>query len=94
MLRAIRYLILLIGIIFLPIQSFAANSGSSHVKVELLQEEQTVQPGRPFWVALHLDLEDGWHVYWKNPGDAGMPLKVEWNLPAGFEAGSFAVALS
>lgn len=60
---------------------------SSHVKVELLQEEETIQSGRPFWVALHFKLEEGWHVYWKNPGDAGIPLKIEWKLPPGFEAG-------
>jgi len=62
-------------------------SGSAHVKATLLQEKETIQPGRPFWVALKLDLDRDWHVYWKNPGDAGVPLKVEWILPYGFEAG-------
>lgn len=71
----------------LPFQAQALIGGASHVKVKLIQEDETVQPGRPFWVALHLELEKDWHVYWKNPGDAGIPLKVEWTLPAGFEAG-------
>lgn len=69
-----------------PLSIFAAE-GPSPVKVELIQEEKSIQPNRPFWVALRLKLEEGWHVYWKNPGDAGMPLQVEWKLPAGFEAG-------
>jgi thiol:disulfide interchange protein DsbD len=87
MLRTVRFfLVLMIGLI-LPFQLSAVIGGSSHVKAELLQEEETIQPGRPFWIALHLTLEKDWHVYWKNPGDAGIPLKVEWNLPAGFEAG-------
>ncbi len=64
-----------------------AFGGPAHVKAQLVQEEETIQPGRPFWVAIHLDIEDSWHVYWKNPGDAGMPLKIEWKLPEGFEAG-------
>lgn len=54
----------------------------------LVSEEETIQPGRPFWVAVHLDIEDHWHTYWKNPGDAGMPLVVDWTLPEGFEVGS------
>jgi thiol:disulfide interchange protein len=84
MIKLIRILLLAI---FLPLQAFAVFGGNPHVKVELVQEEETIQPGRPFWVAVHLVMEEGWHVYWKNPGDAGMPLKVEWQLPVGFEAG-------
>jgi DsbC/DsbD-like thiol-disulfide interchange protein len=30
---------------------------------------------------------EGWHVYWKQAGDAGLPPKLAWTLPAGFEAG-------
>jgi thiol:disulfide interchange protein DsbD len=29
----------------------------------------------------------GWHTYWKNPGDAGLPLRIQWRLPEGFSAG-------
>ncbi len=82
----IRFFLLLIGFA-LPLQSFAGFGGPAHVQVKLVQEEETIQPGRPFWVAIHLNIEDDWHVYWKNPGDAGMPLKIEWKLPPGFEAG-------
>lgn len=70
-----------------PFQLSAVMGGPLHVKVDLIQEDETVLPGHPFWVALHLELEKDWHVYWKNPGDAGIPLKVEWTLPPGFEVG-------
>jgi thiol:disulfide interchange protein len=82
-----RFFLILIMGWMLPFQVSAIMGSPSHVRVELIQEEETIQPGRPFWVALHLNLEDGWHVYWKNPGDAGIPLKVEWKLPNGFEVG-------
>lgn len=82
----VRFFLVWIGLI-LPFQASALIGGPAHVKAELIQEEETIQPGQPFWVAVSLKVEDGWHVYWKNPGDAGIPLKVEWNLPAGFEAG-------
>ncbi len=29
----------------------------------------------------------GWHTYWKNPGDAGLPTRIEWQLPEGWSAG-------
>ena len=29
----------------------------------------------------------GWHGYWLNPGDAGLPMDVKWQLPTGFSAG-------
>jgi len=68
------------------------NSGSfgsqeSHVKAELISEVTSIQPGKPFWVGLHLKLDKHWHVYWQNPGDAGLQTKLEWNLPQGFTAG-------
>lgn len=86
MLHYIRIFLLLIGLA-MPLQSFASFGGPAHVKVKLIMEEEAIQPGSPFWVAVHLTIEEGWHVYWKNPGDAGVPLKVEWKLPPGFEAG-------
>lgn len=64
----------------------AAETESSPVSFALVHETQAIAPGRPFWVALHLKLEDNWHSYWKNPGDAGMPTSVEWTLPEGFTA--------
>ena len=87
MVSTIRFFLLLTMGFVMPFQVSAAMGGSSRVRVELFQEEETIQPNHPFWIALHLNLEDGWHVYWKNPGDAGIPLKIEWNLPEGFEAG-------
>ncbi len=38
-------------------------------------------------VGLHIGLAPGWHLYWVNPGDAGLAPEVIWKLPAGYEAG-------
>lgn len=35
-----------------------------------------------------MKIRRGWHTYWKNPGDSGLPPKMKWNLPGGFSAGS------
>lgn len=81
--------ILLIGLFFLfglstPI--FSDDSPTTdNVQVSLIHEEETIQPGKPFWVAIQMQLDKEWHTYWKNPGDAGMPIQVEWQLPDGFK---------
>lgn len=31
--------------------------------------------------AVVIRLEDGWHIYWRNPGDSGMPTSFEFILP-------------
>jgi DsbC/DsbD-like thiol-disulfide interchange protein/cytochrome c biogenesis protein CcdA len=38
-------------------------------------------------LAIHMRTNPGWHGYWLNPGDAGLPMEVRWQLPPGFEAG-------
>ncbi len=59
----------------------------ANVKAELLAEMQTVQAGTTVWVFLKQTIRDGWHTYWRNPGDSGAPTKLFWDLPSGFEAG-------
>jgi thiol:disulfide interchange protein len=39
----------------------------------LVTDTDTMQPNKPFRVGLRLRMADGWHTYWKNPGDAGAP---------------------
>jgi thiol:disulfide interchange protein/DsbC/DsbD-like thiol-disulfide interchange protein len=68
-----------------------ASSGSTiataNVKARLVSEVQSLSPGQVFWVALELDIKDGWHTYWRNPGDSGEATKLAWQLPPGFTAG-------
>ena len=55
--------------------------------MQLVSEVQTIKAGESFWIGLDMVLEEHWHVYWKNPGDSGMPPKVSWGLPEGFKIG-------
>ena len=43
----------------------------AHTEVELVSDNQSVAPGKPFWVALRMKMDPHWHVYWRNPGDSG-----------------------
>jgi thiol:disulfide interchange protein/DsbC/DsbD-like thiol-disulfide interchange protein len=68
-----------------------ALSGSAvatdNVKARLVSEVESVGPGQVFWVALELNIRDGWHTYWRNPGDSGQATSLAWQLPPGFTAG-------
>lgn len=43
---------------------------------------------RSMYVGVRFTIAPGWHLYWKNPGDFGLPTKVAWELPVGFSAES------
>ncbi|MCS6782498.1 MAG: protein-disulfide reductase DsbD family protein [Gloeomargarita sp. SKYBB_i_bin120] len=60
-----------------------------YVQARLLSDVQVVQPGRPFWVGLQLDVTPGWYVYWQNPGDSGDRVRVDWQLPPGVTVGEW-----
>lgn len=57
------------------------------VQAQLVSEVQSLQPGTPFWVGLHFKIRQGWHTYWRNPGDSGSAPTLKWILPDGFTAG-------
>lgn len=66
-------------------QAFAQSA--SHVKVELVSEQTTIQPGGAVTVGLYFKMQKGWHVYWENPGDSGQSPTLQWSLPEGFTVG-------
>jgi DsbC/DsbD-like thiol-disulfide interchange protein len=63
-----------------------ALSGTDLVKAELVVDHPAVDANQPFYVGVKLTIAPGWHIYWKNPGDAGVPTLVRWTLPAGYHA--------
>ena len=67
--------------------AFAAPVRTAHVEAELVPERTALVPGQPMTVALRLKMADGWHTYWRNPGDSGLPTTLAWTLPAGVAAG-------
>ena len=64
---------------------------TDQVRAELLAwAPDGVEPGKQVWLGLQLAHQPGWHTYWKNSGDSGLPTVLEWQLPAGIDAGEIA----
>lgn len=83
-----RFTLFLVLMIVLINYSFAQFGGQlSHVQTSFYAEELSIQPGKPFWVAVALEMDDHWHVYWRNPGGPGLATEITWDLPEGFSAG-------
>jgi thiol:disulfide interchange protein/DsbC/DsbD-like thiol-disulfide interchange protein len=70
------------------VPALAASSSADlpHVHVQLIAPDAQLHPGRNN-AGLYFKLEPGWHVYWKNPGDAGEPPHIKWTLPQEVTAG-------
>jgi len=88
----VLFCLLLTPILLAAPRLAAADAGPSvaattNVTARLVSDVRSVAPGQSFSVALVLDIRDGWHTYWRNPGDSGQATKIAWILPAGFTAG-------
>ncbi|MDP2006255.1 MAG: protein-disulfide reductase DsbD family protein [Rubrivivax sp.] len=72
----------------LPAQAQAVVT-TPQVKAELVAHApEGVTAGKPLWLGLKIEHKTHWHTYWKNPGDSGLPTTLEWQLPAGVQAGA------
>jgi thiol:disulfide interchange protein len=69
-----------------PARAAAVNTG--HLTAELVPDRVSITPGGTLHVALRQAIEPGWHTYWRNPGDSGQPVTLDWTLPAGWRAGA------
>lgn len=65
----------------------AAPVQAAHTSVELIAEQGAIIPGESFDLAIRFELEEHWHIYWKNPGASGLGTEINWTLPEGIEAG-------
>jgi thiol:disulfide interchange protein DsbD len=66
----------------------AAVVTTPQVRAELVAHAPDgVVAGKPVSLGLLIRHQPQWHTYWKNPGDSGLPTRLDWQLPAGVTAG-------
>ncbi len=91
--RLYRNRLLILFTLFSVIQTLTATSShakavrTQYAEAELITEMNVAAPGSSFRAALRLKPAKDWHVYWINPGDAGLAPTLEWQLPDGFTVG-------
>ena len=61
--------------------------GQKAMAVSLVAESDAPAAGGTVTLALLMKPRPGWHGYWENPGDAGVPNRIAWRLPVGVSAG-------
>ncbi len=82
---------LLLALLMAPAAHAASRVSTEQVKAELLvHAPQGLRPGAAAWLGLKLVHKKGWHTYWLNPGDSGLPTQLQWSLPSGLRAGEIA----
>jgi thiol:disulfide interchange protein DsbD len=60
---------------------------ASRTKVELVNLTADVRPGERALVAVRFVCDEHFHIYWKNPGDAGQSPAISWKQAAGTSPG-------
>ena len=77
-------------VIFFAALTLSCFADSNPLSISLVSEVNSIAPGQPFYVGLHLQHPSGYHTYWKFPGIVGVPTGIEWKLPEGWRADEIA----
>lgn len=83
---ALTPLMLLFALLAACLAPNSVHAQDNNIAAELVAED-AAGPGKQVMLAIHFTPKAGWHGYWENPGDAGYGMTLDWQLPAGWEAG-------
>ena len=56
------------------------------VKFEIISDVDTIEPESTFKLAVRATIDKDWHIYWKGPGENGLPTLIDWVVPDNFIA--------
>ena len=59
---------------------------SGHASAEWISASGSYEAGKPVQTGIRVVIEEGWHTYWINPGEAGSKISITWTLPEGWTA--------
>lgn len=69
-------------------QAESDRAATEQVSAQLLASVNAVSPGETLWLGVQQKIIPHWHTYWINPGDSGVPTRIDWHLPEGVSAGA------
>ena len=68
---------------------FGDLAAAVRTKVDLVNLTPDIRPGEKALIAMRFRCDPHFHIYWKNPGDAGQSPTVEWQEKSGATVGDF-----
>ena len=60
---------------------------AANTDARLILSHDSAKPGETILAGIQMKMAPGWHTYWQNGGDSGMPTTIDWTLPKGVTAG-------
>ncbi len=71
--------------LFIHLESETINTGHANVSLVKINDQSISENNL---IGIKMDMQKNWHTYWKNPGDSGGPIKVQWKTSDNIEIGS------
>ena len=68
--------------LFISILAASNPVETGHAKASLITNLQDSQQ-ESFYIGVRLEMQEGWHTYWENPGDSGSPFDATWEVAQG-----------
>lgn len=79
-----RYWFALVALaLALPARAERFGRNERHVAVSVHAKTESVRAGSDTSLLFRFEIDRGWHTYWKNPGDSGLPAQIEILSPEG-----------
>ena len=66
-------------LLFFCIAINAVTVDTGHANVSLVKFESVQGNQTKNLIGIRMDMQKNWHTYWKNPGDSGGPINVNWS---------------
>ena len=61
----------------------AEENFNQHSSLEIIPKDYLLNDKNYFYFGVKIILEEGWKTYWKNPGEAGAPMSIDFNDNSG-----------
>lgn len=70
---------LLFSLFILLAPTYGLHAQERITQIELVSSQDAIVKGEKQWLGIRIKMQPHWHVYWKNPGDSGIPTEVTWD---------------
>ena len=74
-----KYILILIQLLIFVGESHSDDFYDKKVsKVDLVPKESVFKIKNEYYFGIKFKMNEGWKTYWKNPGDAGLPVDIKF----------------